>query len=163
MRIARIIIYFLLGIFVAQSFFYYSALPEIMASHFDGAGNPNGWMSKSFFFIFEGVLLLLMIGISILLPNLIEKTPDRWINLPNKDYWLADERRAESLITVGKYHEWFGISFLLLFIAVNQLVFQANLTKTPLPSAPMWTILLLFFAFVIIWVILLYRQFRIPK
>lgn len=163
MRLIRIIIYFLIGIFIAQSVFYYSSLPDIMASHFDGAGNPNGWMSKSFFFVFQGAVLLLIIGISLFLPKLVKKTPYKWVNLPNKDYWLAKERRDETIITIGKYQEWFCIALLILFIAVNQLVFQANLEKKPLPSAPMWTILGLFFAFVIIWLILFIGQFRKPK
>ena len=163
MRLSRIIIYFLIGILIAQTVFYYSSLPEIMASHFDGAGNPNGWMSKSFFLIIQGALLLLIICISFFLPKLINKTPHKWINLPNKDYWLVKERREETITTIAKYHEWFCISLLILFIAVNQLVFQANLEKKPLPSAPMWVILGLFFTFVIIWLILFIGQFRKPK
>ena len=129
MRLTQIIIYFLIGIFVAQSVFYYSSLPEIMASHFDGAGNPNGWMSKSFFFIFQGALLLLIIGISLFLPKLIEKTPDRWVNLPNKDYWLAEERRAETIITIGKYQEWFGIAFVVFVYCRQSTCFSGKLRE----------------------------------
>jgi serine/threonine-protein kinase len=134
-----------------------------MASHFNGGGKPNGWMSKDFFFVFEGALLLLIIGISFLLPVLLQKTPYNWVNLPNKDYWLDKERSAETFDKISNYQNWFSVALLILFIAVNQLVFKANLEKIPLPSFPMWTILLLFFAFVIIWLIFYLRQFRIPK
>jgi uncharacterized membrane protein len=32
---------------VVYSFYYYPVLPETMATHFNGSGNPDGWSSKS--------------------------------------------------------------------------------------------------------------------
>ena len=39
----------LVALAVAQAIFYYPQLPGTMASHFDGAGHPNGWSSKPVF------------------------------------------------------------------------------------------------------------------
>src|SRR5687768_4726464 len=122
MRTSRIIIYFLIGIFLAQSVYYYSALPEKMASHFNAAGEVDGWMSKSSFFIFEGGILLLILAEFTLIPFLIKILPDSLINLPNKDFWLAKERREETFAAIRDYFEWFSILLLALFIAVNQMV-----------------------------------------
>lgn len=160
MSLARAILYILIGIFLAHIVFYYPNLPENVASHFNGLGEPNGWMSKQNFVIFEGVILLIIIFEFTLLPALIKKMPNSLINLPNKDYWLAAERRETTFFTMGKYFEWLSIALLSLFIAINQLVFQANLTRQNLPGTAMWLILGAFVAFTIIWSIKFVIRFR---
>ncbi len=163
MRLSRMILFFLIGVFVSQCIYYYLNLPEIMASHFDGAGVPDGWMSKQSFFLLEAVILGFIILEFTFLPWIIGKMPYRLINMPNKDYWFAAERRAETLQKIRIYFEWFSIALLALFIAVNQLVFRANIDRTNLPSAPMWLILGAFFVFVILWLIKFVRHFKMVK
>jgi uncharacterized membrane protein len=163
MRISRIITFFLIGVFIAQAGYYYSALPEKMASHFNGAGEANGWMSKPSFFIFEGFLLLLILAEFTLLPFLIKKFPDSMINMPNKNYWLAKERREATFADIGHYFEWLSILLLALFIAVNQLVFHANLAGQNLSSKVIWMVLGSFFAFVIFWLVKFVRRFKVKK
>ncbi len=163
MRLAQILIFGLILVFIGHCAYYYPLLPEIMASHFDGSGNPNSWMSKQLFFVFEVCLLALLVFISLLMTKIIEKTPGKWINLPNKDYWLSNERRVNSLAVIGGYWEWFGVGLMVLFISVNQLVFDANIAKKPLSSGPMWTVLIAFFIFVAVWLVLFNRKFRIPE
>jgi uncharacterized membrane protein len=77
---------------VVQFTYYYPRLPEMVASHFDGEGRPNGCMPKNEFFKMFAVITALIIGIFLLLPKLIKRVPPSMINLPNKDYWLAPER-----------------------------------------------------------------------
>ena len=161
MRISRIIIYFLIGIFLAQCVYYYPNLPEKMASHFNAVGEPDGWMSKPSFFIFEGFLLLLILAEFTLLPLLIKKFPNSMINMPNKDYWLAKERREATFAEIGHYFEWFSILLLSLFIAINQIIFQANLAKENLSPVAIWLILGSFLAFVIFWLMKFVRRFKI--
>lgn len=59
MSLARAILCLLIGVFLAQIVYYYPNLPENVASHFNGSGEPAGWMSRQNFVIFEGVLLLI--------------------------------------------------------------------------------------------------------
>ena len=160
MSLARAILYLLIGVFVAHIVFYYPNLPEIVASHFNGLGEPDGFMSKQNFLIFEGVILLIIIFEFTLLPFIIKKMPNSLINLPNKDYWLASERREATFSIFGNYFEWFSIALLSLFIAVNHLVFQANLTKQNLSRTTMWLVLGAFLAFTIVWLIKFIRRFR---
>lgn len=160
MSLARAILYLLIGVFVAHIVFYYPNLPENVASHFNGLGEPDGFMSKQNFVIFEGVILLIIIFEFTLLPLFIKKMPNSWINLPNKDYWLAPERRDATFGVIGNYFEWFSIALLSLFIAVNHLVFQANLTNQKLSGTAMWLILGAFLTFTIIWLIKFIRRFR---
>jgi len=151
MKLTRIILYFLIGFWVAQFAFYFGNLPEIVASHFNAAGEPDGWMSKSSFAIFEAVILLLIAAEFTVLPLLLEKTPDSLINLPNKAFWLAAERRSETFAVIRSNFEWLAVILLVLFIAVNQMVFQANTQNQNLPEKTVIIVLALFFAFVIVW------------
>ena len=163
MRLPRIILLILVGIFIAQMSYYYVNLPEQVASHFDGAGIPNGWMSKSTFVIFELFLLIFVVGQFMFVPRLIEKMPDSLINLPNKKYWLAAERRSEAFSIIRIYFEWFSVGLLILFIAINQLVFRANLNHENLSNKEAWVIIGMFLAFVAVWLISLVRKFRNPR
>jgi uncharacterized membrane protein len=160
MNIAKIILFVLIGVFFAQIIFYYPNLPEIVATHFDGTGRADGFMTKQNFVIFEVVFLLLIVGEFALLPLLIEKMPNSLINLPNKSYWLAEERRAETFGNIRSYFQWFSILLLTLFIAVNQMVFRANINRENLLSTVLWLIIGAFMVFVVVWLIKFVSQFR---
>jgi uncharacterized membrane protein len=154
------ILYFLISVFIAQAFYYYPNLPETMASHFNASGKADGWMSKQNFFLFEAVILLLIILEFTLLPYLIGKMPLSLINMPNKEFWFAEERRAETISIIRNYFEWFAVSLCALFISVNQIVFRANINRENLPSVEMWMILCAFLVFVAVWMIKFTRRFK---
>jgi len=163
MRLSRIVLLILVGIFIAQTVYYYPNLPETIATHFDGAGRADGFMTKQFFVVFEAGLLLLIIAEFTLLPFLIEKIPDSMINLPNKHYWLGETRRGETFLSIRKYFEWFSILLLVMFTAVNQLVFHANIYRENLSSVGMWLILGVFFVLVLAWLVSFVRRFKVSS
>jgi len=140
----------------------YSVLPETVASHFDGAGNANAWMSKEAFLVFEAVILLLVVGEFTLIPWLISRMPKSLINLPHKDYWLSEERREHTFATFRRYFEIFGASILILFTIVNHLVYLANVNRQNL-SGNIWYVLIAFFAFVVIWLAKFIMEFTRKK
>jgi len=160
MRLSRAVLCFLVFGFVSQIVYYYPNLPEIVATHFNISGEPDGWMSKQSFLIGQALLLVVIVFEFTLLPFLISKMPDSLINLPNKEYWLADERRVETFRTIRHYFEWLGVALLALFIAVNQLVFEANLTRRNLSETASWLILGVFLTFTTIWLIKFIKHFR---
>lgn len=162
MRISRLSLAFLIFGFIGHILYYFPNLPEKMASHFNGLGEPDNWMSKSSFLIFEGVILLLIIAEFTLLPFAIEKFPNSMINVPNKDHWLSEENRAETFSIIREYFEWFSVGLLLLFIAVNELVFRANITRQPLSNS-FWIVMICYFIFVGIWLFKFILRFRMPK
>jgi len=120
-------------------------------------------MTNQNFAIFEGIILLVIVFEFAFLPLLLEKMPDSLINLPNKEFWLANEKRAETFAVMRRYFEWFSVMLLALFIAVNQLVFTANLKRENLPGTAMWLILGSFLIFAAFWMIKFIRQFKIKK
>lgn len=92
----------------------YAQLPDMVASHFNARGVANGWQPKSVFFAFfagaVGIAAFLTFGI----PAIFSRMPLAMINLPNKDYWLAPERRAETQAFLYGYFAWFGCAVLAL-------------------------------------------------
>lgn len=139
---SRVVFALLLVVALALMALYYPQLPERMASHFNGAGRANGWSSKAFFFGVQAVVLLLVTVCFAILPQRIQKLPPDKFNLPNKDYWLAPERRAATIASVISAITWFGCATLVFLIAVTWLVIRVNLGLEPgLPAAPMGALL----------------------
>lgn len=163
MQISRIAVFLVLAVFIVQCIYFYPVLPNLMASHFDSSGNPDRWITKPFFFLFEAVILFLMLFVFLALPKLTVKIPKNMVNLPNKDYWLTEERSVETCRILAEFNNWFCVGLIMLFFTVNHFVFKANIEKISLPSVAMWLIVLLFIAFTIVWTIVLLLRFRLPK
>ena len=143
-----------------QAGYYYPRLPSAMASHFDGAGIANGWSSPGGFFTIVLLVVALNLLIFVVVPHGIAARRVR-VNLPNRDYWLAPERRRETLERIADFLGWFGVINLLLAVIVVQMVVDANLTQSPLSSAFGW-VLLAYFGYVIVSLARLFWQFRKP-
>lgn len=161
MRVRHLALIVLVLLFLVQNLYYYPILPSIMASHFDGGGVANGFASKNAFFLLEFVGFVLIAAEMALLPWLTGKMPDAFINLPNKAFWLAPDQRLYAFAKFKTYFQWFGVGLLTLAICVNQLVYNANLTRESLDQG-IWVVLGLYLLFVVIWMIKFVRAFRIP-
>jgi uncharacterized membrane protein len=114
---------------ITQSAFYYTRLPERVASHFGAGGMPNDWMPKTGNLLLSSGIFLLMTGIMYFTPIFTARLPVRFINLPNKDFWLADERKEHTLADISSRMYIFGIAMNLFFIFLNHMVFLANMTN----------------------------------
>jgi uncharacterized membrane protein len=152
---------------VGAAFYFsslYAQLPEVLASHFDARGVANGWQTKSAFFGF-------LVGVSVLaavvgfgIPRIISATPPELINLPNKRYWLAPERRAETMDFLNSYFAWLGCAlFAVILLAINFAI-QANLHPDRRPDAtPMWFVLAGFLTFAILGTLRMFKRFGPPS
>lgn len=145
---------------LARCIYFFPRLPERMASHFDISGVPNGWMTKPLFFaIYAGAVALS--SVVIFVPaRTIARLPASRINLPNKEYWLAPERRPETLAYFERSFAWLGCALLVLEVLALDLAMQANLvTPSRLASKPMLVYLSLFLCYTILWMIRFVRHF----
>lgn len=157
---AKSILLFFALIAVAQSIYFYPQLPEITASHFNSAGNPDGWMSKQGLVLFYLGMVAILLAIFFFIPRI----PNRMKNLPNRDYWLSGDREAETNEYINSSTLRIGIATIVLIVYVMQLVFEANLYKVPILSGSIFWALVLYFAFIAIWLLKFYTRFRtIPK
>jgi hypothetical protein len=126
---------------VAAIYFWstYAQLPDVVASHFNARGVPNGWQPKSLFFEFFLGAVAIAAFLTFGIPAIFSKIPVSMINLPHKEYWLAPERKAESIALLNRSFAWFGCAVLLVVTtAVNYAIGQ-NLD----PGGPFGAVLLL--------------------
>ena len=102
---------------VAAAAFVFSTidqLPETVATHYGAGGRANGWMTRSGYLLFMMVFLL---GFSTLVSFLIGFIPHklpRLTNIPNRGYWLAEERREGSLQFLSSHGWWLGCLIVFL-------------------------------------------------
>ncbi|HEX4328413.1 MAG TPA: hypothetical protein VH105_16445 [Burkholderiales bacterium] len=122
-----VLVFVILLLATAAYFFSGSGLmPERVAVHFAADGSANGFMTREGYrqFLLEfglGVPLGTALIVAVL-PALI---PTR-VNLPYKNYWMAPERRAQSLAFLSGHGFWLGCLLLLLMSGVHRLVVAAN-------------------------------------
>jgi hypothetical protein len=137
-----------------------SVLPTIVASHFNAAGAPNGFMPR-------GMYVLLMTALTVGLPPLIvasaawriQRHPSR-LRLPNRDHWLAPERRAQSAAYLIVHTTRFASALILLMCWVHALVVRANLLHPPrLEIVPLLAGLVVFVLATLAWVWVLHARF----
>jgi uncharacterized membrane protein len=125
-------IFFLLVVLGAGQFAYYAPrIPEVLGSHFARGGFVNGWQTKAAFFSTELAMIVLATVVSFGIPRIIAAVPVSLINLPHKEYWLASERREDTLAYIRLWSAWFGCGLLAFMLFAMELVFRANLHSPP--------------------------------
>lgn len=85
----------------------------------------------------------------------------RFIRLPNKEYWLAKERKQAGIDRISGFLDWFGVALMVFFMALGHLVFLAN-SRNPvvLNESAVWTLMACLLVFVIAWTLVFYRKFN---
>jgi uncharacterized membrane protein len=127
-------------------------LPALVASHFGGSGAANGFMPHAFYARFMLVFVIRLPALLVVLTWLAIGSPKIRINLPNKDYWLAPERRAETIAYLRSGILWFGTMLVAFLCYAHWLVVLANESQ-PAHLANSWFIggLVVFLAALFIW------------
>lgn len=153
----------LFGLAVIQILHYYPLLPDTLASHFDGAGKPNGFQPRAAFFQLYAFVLALLFTVFLILPKVLGRLPDAFINLPNKDYWLSPERRRETLAGIEDGISWMGALTMLLMLFMMEFTIRTNLGGHPaLPLSVMVSVLVLFVAATLVWTVRFIARFKRP-
>jgi uncharacterized membrane protein len=139
---------------------YYSQLPGVVASHFDARGAANGWQTKSVFLgFFVGAVALASV-LAFGVPFIVSRTPAKLINLPNKDYWLAPERRTSTIAFLGRYFAWFGCAALAVVSSSFDYAIRQNLHPVAHLDPPAIVYVLAgFLVFTALWLIRLLTYF----
>jgi uncharacterized membrane protein len=116
-RLTNIVFVFCIAAALILPIYYYPNLPEKVLSHFNFYGKVDDLISKDYFILFNYTLIIFILALFLWINRIIKKVPDSMINLPNKEYWLAAERKAESLNVFRKFLFW-SCSLNLLFITL---------------------------------------------
>jgi hypothetical protein len=138
------------------------SLPDVVASHFSGSGTANGQMPR-------GAYLMLMIGVATFLPfgitalqSLVLGSGVR-INLPNGAYWLAPQRKAQTLAFLRLQSMRFGVLLAAFVCFVHLCVVDAH-TRTPpqFSSGVFLCGLAVYFLFTLAWAVAFFVRFKRP-
>lgn len=139
-------------------------LPERVATHFNGAGQPDGWMARA-------THLWCMAAFGVLFPLFLigvcwgtRFLPAGLVNIPHREHWLAPERRADTVSYMTWHAVWFGCLALGFVIGLHWLIVFSNRRQpVGLPLVWMLGILVPFLTGVAAWVFCLYRRFRVRQ
>lgn len=151
-----ICVFFLVG----TTMHVHQRLPEKIASHFDGSGNPDGWMSRSSFtrsmlgvgFGVPGFVMVIMYSIRFL--------PARFLNVPNASYWRDSKNYGKACDFLFISSLWYGSAFMLWHAFQSMAVVAANQTSPPhLDSARAMVITIPLLVFTLGWVAVLILRF----
>ena len=158
------LIFVLLVLYAAVHFYYvYPQLPPVVASHFDARGVANGWQPKSAFFVVFVAVSVVAVVVGFVIPRILTVLPTQLINLPNKQYWLAPERIAETQQFFSGYFGWLGCALYLLMIFAFDFAVRSNLhPENPPDGTRFWYVLGGFLLFSFLWSILMMAKFLRP-
>lgn len=139
-------------------------LPERVAIHFGLNGNADNWTSRSAMTIFFGAFGVGWPLFFICLALLTAVIPARFVNLPHREFWLAPERRAETVAYISCQLIWMGCLMVLFQAGIYWLTIQANrATPARLPMNLFLELLAGFLAGVLIWSLVFIRHFmKVP-
>lgn len=153
--------FFLLGLILVslvEAARQWSAAPARVPSHFDFAGRPNAWASRDELFLIQVGVTLLVAALFVGIPALLKSAPASLINLPNKSYWLAPERREETMERLVSSFEVFACATVLLLILVFELTSLASRGGS-LATSWFLPVLVAYVVFSAAWTVSLIRTF----
>ena len=151
----------------AALFVWFSSrgLPNVVASHFGASGQANGFMPREVYVWFMLAIVVLVPLVLAVLPMRMFSNSKARINLPNRDYWMAPERRAETIEILSRQAVRFSTMLMAFLCYVHWLVIQANQTVPPTLSSQ-WFVsgLVVFLVGTLFWVVTLIGRFRnVPR
>ena len=149
--------------FLAYVTWTHFRLPERVPVHFGPSGEPDRWSSRNeltWGMAGVGIFYLLLFGLGAFL---FPKIPARLWNLPNRDYWLAPERRRATGDALNVYYLAIGIATVLLTCFVHWATVEVALghrERLPFP----WWVMGVYLAVVAAACVLLFRRFgKVPE
>jgi hypothetical protein len=137
-RTLQFVFAILVGLAIAQIVWQHDRLPGRVATHFNAAGDANGFVSRDTHTAWHAGTILFMAALFQGLALAHRRLPLACINLPHRDYWLAPERVAATRASLDGTLLLAGCAVLGFFIAVFDLVYRANLAHPPHLGAAIW-------------------------
>jgi len=157
-RVSLTVFILLFALCVAYAAWCYPQLPAKGACHFGPSGKPDAWSTKTFFvtgyLAVTAINALLFLGISVMMPGI----PVSLINLPNKSYWLAEERKRSTFDIIFRYLLWFASATMLLLLDMFHQSVQVNMGRAESLPHPLIS-LGLYLGFTALWCIGLLFKF----
>jgi len=149
-NISFLIAFLLLVALAVQAWGALPLLSDKVVTHFGFSGKADNWSSKENFFWMQ---ILLSLFIFLLLGSIslfLGKLSDSALNIPNKDYWLAPERRESTIGTVSFYLNIINASSLLFFFILFRDMIEINIQEKNSLGSSFWISFLTFMIFTLV-------------
>jgi hypothetical protein len=138
-------------------------LPDRVAAHFGAGGVANGFMPRNAYLFFMLVIVVGLPLLVVLLTWVSLNRPGARINLPNREYWLAPQRRAQSIAWIRAGVLQFGALLIIFLCYAQWLVARANRHQpSQLDESWFYGGLAAFLVAVLLWARSFLRRFRSP-
>jgi len=139
----------------------FPSLPEVVASHFNASGAADSFMARETYmalFALLGIAVPLGVG---WLPGAIARKGGKGLNIPHRDYWLADARRDQTAAFLQAHGLWLSVLLSALMAFVNAQVVKAHQFQPPvLQTSAVMSALAVFLLLVAVWLGVLIVRFR---
>ena len=138
--------------------------PEKVAIHFGSGGKPDSWApSQTQALLMAGVHTFVFASLffSVKLTHIF---PKKYLNIPNKRYWIQEENwgQAESILT--QEISFFGTGIFIFLFIVGLLALQANRSSPVIFREDLfWWPFGLVMTFIVYWTIRLLTRFKVPE
>jgi hypothetical protein len=163
-RLTATLFFLTFAVCVVELFWAYNQLPERVHAHFPSWLHVGAEGPKWIFVTISGAIPLMIAIAAVISIRLVKRDPEKFVQVPNRNYWMSPIRREETLDMIASRIYLLGaVKFvadaIFIYVAV-----RANLAGTPELNAGM-----LFFlaaAFVVAKVALalqLFWRFQFPK
>lgn len=143
-RFAGSLMFLILILSTIQIYHYAPLLPAKIATHFNGKGQANGWMSHRAFIWYSIGMYYFIGGLFFLTDWVVPKLPSEMINIPNRTYWMHPARREKALDVLLTYTNWIGVITLLLLLILTQMVIETNLDHSGKLNSYFWYVSILY-------------------
>ncbi|HXD44343.1 MAG TPA: hypothetical protein VN655_04340 [Pseudolabrys sp.] len=160
----RLSLLLFLALLPVSSFFALTKINELpgkIAIHFDVSGAPDAWIDRDYYRILViGSLIalpLLIVWLMGWLPRLIDGKGQ----VPNSEYWFAQERRPSTESFLIGHASWLGCFSVAVIYGVHVLIAGANLVNPPhLDSDRLITVLVIYLVGLSWWIATFMRRFQ---
>jgi uncharacterized membrane protein len=160
MKTLRLLLLLLFLCTVWQCLYYYPKLPDTVVSQVNAAESPTSYMSKTSFFVLNMVMALVVVLVFGVMSLFLDRIPVALWNLPRRKYWLAPERRADTMDFVSKQLLVCGIATMIFVIYIFQAMIDYNLSEGTTKTLPGGKYVLGgYLAFIAIWIVVFMKRF----
>ncbi|HVP88823.1 MAG TPA: DUF1648 domain-containing protein [Casimicrobiaceae bacterium] len=139
------------------------SLPAVVATHFDLAGRVTGAMSRASYLVFISLMTFAVPLFVAVLNAVLPRFVPRLARIPARDYWLAPERRDETLASIAASGTFLACMIAAFMIGLHLLLVEANTRKPPtMDSSYLWLLLSVFIVVTLVAQFLRWQRFRRP-
>ncbi|HUI93816.1 MAG TPA: hypothetical protein VLX68_16355 [Chitinivibrionales bacterium] len=149
MRTVKYLYLLSIAVLLIVQYATYTALPQMVASHFSANMMANCFVPKAQYFKSLLSTSALMNAVFLLSIIILPRFPSGLINVPNKDFWMRQENRPvlNSILTSRLFGLLTGIN--LIFTVLSYYVYKANMSAAKMLSWHFHVVMVAFLVFVV--------------